>query len=502
MIPSQTQNWISILQNENQNGIVILVAAFLFTLSMYHFLLYFQHKDKAYLLYSLYTFIVFVYTYYRAEDFFLTEFSSEIIPYIVFLADPIKWLYTTIYILFAVIFVDLYRYYPKWNRFFTRFVILSLVSVSILTVISIVQSDNEFIKFGYNFIYLPIAFPLSVVLLYLVAKTNSPVKYYILIGSGVFLFVSTYSHYLTYTERPFRVLFYFSIIFETVFFALGLGAKQKTLLEDKNAAQEAVIAEHKINIALQERIKTQLDKEVAIKTNEILALTKTNQEEEKRKLEIVYAKRTLDLRMRALQTQMNPHFLFNSLNSIKHFIITNKKEDAAYFLSKLSKLLRKILDNSQLKEITLQEELNIMQLYLEVENIRLQKTIDFNIVVAPDIYTTNIHVPPLVLQPFIENAIWHGLALKKGDKKIEIKIETKKDAYLISIIDNGIGREKSAMLNAARLVEKESLGIDLTRERLEAYTEHLEGKVSITFEDLYKNDKPAGTKVLLYIPIS
>ncbi len=252
MIPSQIQHWISILQNENQNGIVIFVSAFLFTLSMYHFLLYFQHKDKAYLLYSLYTFIVFFYTYYRAEDFFLTKFSSGIIPNIVFLADPIKWLYTTIYILFAIIFVDLHKYYPKWNRIYTLFVILSLVSISILTIISIVQNDNEITKFGYNFVYLPIAVPLSIFLLYLVAKTNSPVKYYILIGSGVFLFVSSYSHYLTYTGRPFRVLFYFSIIFETVFFALGLGAKQKTLLEDKNTAQKTVIEEHKVNLALQE----------------------------------------------------------------------------------------------------------------------------------------------------------------------------------------------------------------------------------------------------------
>jgi len=444
--------------------------------------------------------LFFFYTYYRADNFFISKLSSQITPTIIFLADPIKWIYTSIYILFAIIFVDLHKYYPKWNSFFTIFVKVSLMSVLILAIISFAQNNNEITKYTYNFIYLPIAFPLSIVLLYFIAKTQSPVKYYILIGSGIFLFLSSYSHYLTYSGRPFRVLFYFSMIIEAIFFALGLGAKQKILLEDKNAAQEAVIEEHKVNLELQERIKFKLNEEVALKTNEIIALTKVNQEEEKRKLEVEYARRTLDLRMRALQTQMNPHFLFNSLNSIKHFIIANKKEDAAYFLSKLSRLLRKILDNSQLKEITLQEELDIMQLYLEVENIRLQKQIIFEISVASDIAPMQINIPPIVLQPFIENAIWHGLALKKGEKKIHIAITKKINAFLITITDNGIGREKSAMLKAARLVEKESLGIDLTKERLEAYTEHLIGEISITFEDLYGNAGPTGTKVLLFIP--
>ena len=206
--------------------------------------------------------------------------------------------------------------------------------------------------------------------------------------------------------------------------------------------------------------------------------------------------------MRALQTQMNPHFLFNSLNSIKHFIIKNEKADASFFLGKLSKLIRKILDNSQLLEITLKEELAIMKLYLNVENIRLDKDIILDIVVEDSLETQNYKLPPMVLQPFIENAIWHGLALKKGVKKIKISIRKKKNFIIINITDNGIGREKAAILKTAKLIDKESLGIELTKQRLEAYTQHFTRKSSIIFEDLYdKKNSPIGTKVHINIPV-
>ncbi len=501
VLSKANEDLMYILHHPNENGIVIFVSAFLFTLSMYHFLLFFQHKDKVYLLYSLYTFIVFVYTYYRASNFFLTSFTKPILPYLVFLADPIKWLYTTIYVLFSIVFVDLHKYFQRWYVFFKYFVLVSFVALGTLTLISVINNNTTLTDHAYNFVYLPITFVLGLILLYLVSQTKSPVKNYILIGSGVFLLVTTYSHYLTYTGNPFRILFYFSIIFETIFFALGLGAKQRIIQEEKNKAQLAVIKEHQINLELQSRIKSKLNKEVAMKTKEILELTKLNQEEEKRKLEIEYGKRILELRMRALQTQMNPHFLFNSLNSIKHFIIKNKKEDAAYFLSKLSKLIRKILDNSQLKEISLKEELNIMQIYVEVENIRLHKQIDFTIHVADNISTRQTKLPPIVLQPFIENSIWHGLALKNGEKTIHIEIQKKQNYLLIAIEDNGIGREQAAINNENRLSKKESLGIDLTKERLEVYTVNKKGKVKIEFQDLYQDDIPSGTRVLLSIPI-
>jgi sensor histidine kinase YesM len=197
---------------------------------------------------------------------------------------------------------------------------------------------------------------------------------------------------------------------------------------------------------------------------------------------------------------MNPHFLFNSLNSIKHFIIKNKKKEASYFLSKLSKLLRLILDNSRLQEITLQEELDIMKLYLEVENIRLKKEIEFDVTLNDTVEPSRIRIPPLVLQPFIENAIWHGLVLKQGVKRISIRIEKEPSFIQLSIIDNGIGRKTALKNKAARLVEKESLGIDLSRERIEAYVKHLKNDFSIEFRDL-QNEEPTGTKVIIRIPL-
>jgi hypothetical protein len=119
-------NFIQAISTPQENGIVIFVSGFLFMMSLYHFLLFFQHKDKAYLYYAFYAFLVFVYTYHRAKHFILSDISKPIIPSIEFLYDPIKWLYSTTYLMFAISFVDLNKYNPKWYKYLVNFSILSL----------------------------------------------------------------------------------------------------------------------------------------------------------------------------------------------------------------------------------------------------------------------------------------------------------------------------------------------------------------------------------------
>jgi len=500
---SLSQDWMNSLVDLNQNGITIFVVGILFTLSIYHFMLYFQHKDKAYLYYALYTFLVLLHSYYRADSFFLKDFLSTITPTVLFLHAALKWAYSIAYLLFVITLIDLYKHHERWNRIIEFSIKIFIVLLFIFSILSLVFKDKRITEYPFNYVILPLVFIVSIVLVFFVYKTKSTVKYYLLIGFSFFLITAVSTQVLSFMGISYRFLFYAGVVFESTLFALGLGAKQHKILEEKNKAQEEVIAEHELNIKLQNKMKAKLDEEVAAKTDEILILTKKNQDEELRKLEIEYARHTLELRMRALQTQMNPHFLFNALNSIKHFIIKNKTKDAAYFLSKLSKLIRKILDNSQRKEITLQEELDIMNLYLEVENIRLQKKIDLTIETAPNVFPSKIKIPPIVLQPFIENAIWHGLSLKEGKKTIQIKVtQEAENSIVICITDNGIGRERAAINKAAKILQKESLGIDLTKERLKAFSEYLSGAISIRFEDLYYKEQPAGTKVYIKIPIA
>ncbi len=477
----------------NENGITLFLIAFLFTLSLYHFLLYFQHKDKSYLYYSLYTFFISSYLIHLTNNNFLYDFLKPAIPYISSLFAEQQWAFNLLYLLFVKTFIELKTARPKWNKVLNYSIVTYLLILLVSFILSKFNGEVNYTYWLYAYFFLPTISIIAIITMYVLYTMDSVLKYYILIGSIIYLSLSLLAFYLSFVGQTNIIIFYIAIFLENIFFALGLGAKQRKILMDKNKMQKQIIEEHEKNLDLQKRIKEKLDKEV-------LALTKINQVEQKRILAAEFAKKTLDLRMKALQTQMNPHFLFNSLNSIKHYIIKNKKEDASYFLSKFSKLIRKILENSQKQVISLKEELEVMQVYLEIENMRLEKEITLDIIIDIDIETSNLMIPPLLLQPFIENAIWHGLALKEGNKRIKIKVEEANDLITICVMDNGIGREKAALNRAAKMIEKASLGIQLTKERLEAFTENLSKKASLRYEDLYEERKPSGTKVFITIP--
>ncbi len=214
-------------------------------------------------------------------------------------------------------------------------------------------------------------------------------------------------------------------------------------------------------------------------------------------------KRILTLEQDLLRIQMNPHFIFNALNSIKHYIINNEKKNAVHYLNKFSKLIRKILDASSVKETSLAEELETMDLYMSIENIRFSNEIKHETIVKPSIKLDTIKVPPLVLQPFLENAIWHGLSSKKGSKEIVISVNQPTNEFIeICIEDNGIGRKESARIKAQKKIHRKSIGIHLTKERLRNFVKNLEHSFSLTYEDLSDiENNPTGTKLTLQIPL-
>jgi tetratricopeptide (TPR) repeat protein len=214
-------------------------------------------------------------------------------------------------------------------------------------------------------------------------------------------------------------------------------------------------------------------------------------------------KRILTLEQDVLRTQMNPHFIFNALNSIKHYIINNEQKNAVHYLNKFSKLVRKILESSTLKEVTLQEELETMDLYMNIENIRFSNEIEYEVKVDENLDLSSIKVPPLVLQPFLENALWHGLSSKKGDKKIILSILKPSKEYIqINVEDNGIGRKASATIKSNKVINRKSIGIKLTKERLQNFIKDFENPFSLVFNDIKdENNNSSGTKVELKIPV-
>jgi tetratricopeptide (TPR) repeat protein len=213
-------------------------------------------------------------------------------------------------------------------------------------------------------------------------------------------------------------------------------------------------------------------------------------------------KKLLTLEQTMLRSQMNPHFLFNSLNSIKLYIINNEKKNAVHYLNKFSKLVRKILEASSLREIPLAEELETVELYMNIENIRFSNEINFNISIDEDIDVHAIKIPSLILQPFLENALWHGLSSKEGEKNVDLEIGKGKNNFInISIRDNGVGRAVAEVIKKSKVLKRKSVGIAITKERLANFSRDYQNTFDFTIIDLYDEKENAiGTKVVLHIP--
>jgi sensor histidine kinase YesM len=207
------------------------------------------------------------------------------------------------------------------------------------------------------------------------------------------------------------------------------------------------------------------------------------------------------VKMRALQTQMNPHFIFNSLNSIRSYMIKNETKEASGYLSKFSRLIRQILEYSTEEFITLKEELQVLSLYVQIEQLRFRDEFGFIIKVDESLNDEELIVPPLIVQPFLENAIWHGLMQKQGEKKIELFVEDAGNKLKIVLRDNGIGRDEASRNNVGKQKENRSMAIDLTRQRIEMLEEKDKKGDKVTIIDLYDDSRaPKGTEVRLLIP--
>ncbi len=200
-----------------------------------------------------------------------------------------------------------------------------------------------------------------------------------------------------------------------------------------------------------------------------------------------------ELEMKALRAQMNPHFIFNSLNSIQECIVS-KNTDAAYkYLSQFSKLVRRILENSGKETVPLKEEQELMQWYLSLEQLRF--TDEFKFGIQNNCSNPMVEIPSMIIQPFVENALWHGLIKKQGNKNLELIFDDDKNGIIIQIIDNGIGRK--AALAATNNTGRQSLGMAITKERLQNYSH----ASSIEIIDLYSEAAiPCGTKVIIHLP--
>jgi streptogramin lyase len=220
---------------------------------------------------------------------------------------------------------------------------------------------------------------------------------------------------------------------------------------------------------------------------------------EKEKVKAAYEKKIAEVEMSSLRAQMNPHFMFNSLNSINNFILKNDPENASGYLTKFSRLMRLILENSRSEWVPLENELKALELYAELESLRFKNRFEYTIHVENNVDVTSTWVPPMIIQPYVENAIWHGLLHRKEPgSKLNIHVWKTNGIINIEIEDNGIGREEAAARKSKTALTQKSHGMEITAQRLDIVNSlyNVNAKVKVTdIKD--SGGKPAGTHVLL-----
>ena len=484
---------LNILEHPNDNGIILFVLGILFLLSVYHIILYFQQRDRTYLYYGLFAFTGFVAHVLNDRNGFIHELIKPISGILSQSGFALIWINSLLYFIFGFTFVGLKNYSVKWYKFI-------FYSVYILMAASIVISytGGKYVLInGTYMMFLSVVAVLSIISYIPLFKLHHPLKKYIIVGSIIFFTTSIAATFIIPTMGDIgHSVFYIGLIIENMIFSLGLGHKQKLIAQQRIEAQEELINQLQEN----EKLKNEVHKQLKM---EVTTYSSLAEKEKLEKLEAKYEKEFAELRISSLRSQMNPHFIFNSLNAIKLYVIDNDKENAVYYLNKFSKLIRKILSTTRQKEISLSEELETLKLYLEIENIRFSNSINVKFDVENNISMEMIKIPSLILQPFVENALWHGFAMKEGDRTLKIGVRKEHDSHIIiTIEDNGIGREKALKAKQKKLITRESIGIQLTKDRLDNFSKEYENKHSLELIDLHDdNNKPCGTVVVMKIPV-
>jgi LytS/YehU family sensor histidine kinase len=215
------------------------------------------------------------------------------------------------------------------------------------------------------------------------------------------------------------------------------------------------------------------------------------------KLKTEFAQKLANMEMKVLKAQMNPHFIFNSLNSINWYIIKSETEKASLYLTKFSKLIRLILDNSNHKTISLDQELAALKLYLDMEALRFNGKFSYSISVDKNLNPLSIGVPPLVIQPFVENSIWQGLLHQKTNGKIEIQVNRMNGGVKYVITDNGIGRKKVNEMNAKAADEDKTNGMKINGDRLTMLNRESSITSVETIDLENSHGQPQGTQVIV-----
>lgn len=501
---------LSVFSNLNINfltSFIILfhhpVRAIIFFIACFSFFQYAQNRDKSFLYYSIYLFLSFFsFIYIINNDLKISNYVIPISYEIVSLYLPPA--VVLFYFLFIQSILDLKNEFPQLYKAL-KWTILSIIGyLGILFLNGVL-----FNIIGQDFI-LRVSIIMALIVGFILMKfvpslwrSNEKVNRFVILGSLIIFGGLTLTCF-SLVESDAEDAYFFNLLTpyfgnakENDFLILQISSLIEILLFSSALGAKAKQNENRIRNTERELFTTQL----AIKDQEVLEQSLELEKQKRLQLESQFQQKIAEAEVKALKAQMNPHFIFNCLNTFKLLIQKNETDKAEEYLIKFSRLLRAIVDFSQDATILLEKELETCQLYLEMESLRFHDNFQYEINVDESIDTSFIEVPPFILQPFLENSIWHGLQLKEGEKKVSIEVKFEKDQVVCKIKDNGIGLKKSKEIQKNQTIKKRSVGMKNTEERLNLFQE-LQGTTITTSidEEFDKNGISQGVQVEIIIP--
>ncbi|MBA4851438.1 histidine kinase [Emticicia sp. BO119] len=438
------------------NGVIISILLFV---ALFVLTFYILDRQKYYLYYGFYTASLALFNLWEYEHSPYFHILFSYLPFLKYTGNSNMYILLTqiSYFLFVYEFLELKEKYPVLGLVFRR-VIRTLIVFLILDVIVLFVFRRLDWSDSFYWLFQGVFPILNIILLVLVFRIKGRIARNIKIGStflvsGAFVGFMTqwFSHesYIILRIEP-SIVFTLGTLIEIFFFSIAIGSRSYQIQKEQNSLFKA------------------------IKESEL----------------------------RTLRSQINPHFVFNSLNSIKSYILTHRSLEAAEYLTDFSMLMRSILQHSKDQLISLTDELETAVLYVKLEKLRFEDNFEFIYESDQSIDTDEILTPPMLLQPYIENAIKHGLMNKHDKRVLELKIRQLTESIEIMIEDNGIGREQASLLRK-NIPKYQSMGMNINEERIKLLSQANDLHIQIMIEDKKSKDgTPLGTKVTIHIPLA
>lgn len=348
--------------------------------------------------------------------------------------------------------------------------------------------------------------PINLILIFwIIYKVKHPLINYFILGQSFFFVAAVLASFVGFSDSSSspdnifnfiqapNIIFQVGLLAEVFCFSLALGKNVFLLQKEKEIASANLIDQLNENKIIQYKMNRELDGKVQEKTKELIQLYSKLEKVREQKTKDDFAQKIKETEMVALRSQMNPHFIFNSLSGIKNLIINHRNEDAIRYLDDFSSLIRGILQNSNREVITVEEELEILELYLSLEKNRLGTEFNYKLEVTSREGLSQYQIPPLLLQPLVENAIWHGLHPSLKSEKILTITFSITDNLKIIIEDNGIGRKEST---AKKKLHK-SMGTTIVQDRVILFNHLNDNSIHLNVIDLEEDGRPLGTRIIL-----